>query len=47
MPRETLTEVKAQRDEALTELAVAKEKALRLEALVDMIQALLARARGA
>lgn len=46
MPRETLTDVKAQRDEALAELAVAKEKALRLEALVDMIQALLARARG-
>lgn len=46
MPRETLTQVKTERDEAKEQWRIEREKRLRLEALVDMLASLILRERG-
>jgi hypothetical protein len=46
MARETMTDVKAQRDDALAELAVLRAKLAHLETLLDTVLSILQRARG-
>lgn len=46
MPRETMSDLKAERDELRDELQRERERFLKLEALVDTIHTLLRRARG-
>jgi hypothetical protein len=46
MARETLEDVRRQRDEARDELARVRDRLLKLEALLDTALAILNRARG-
>lgn len=46
MARETLDDLRRQRDEAQSELARVRDRLLKLEALLDTALAILNRARG-
>lgn len=46
MARETLTDVKAERDELREELRVAKDRLIRYQELIETLRALIVRASG-